>query len=89
MQRALYEYVIVGVKTNIPFHQAVMRNERFVQGELGTHFVDREVTLIDDMKKIVEQERNLGERLSHLAEDRKRIAAIAAVTAMMDAPARL
>ena len=42
MQRALYEYVIVGVKTNIPFHQAVMGNERFVQGELGTHFIERE-----------------------------------------------
>ena len=62
MQRALYEYTIVGVKSNIPFHQAVMENERFVRGELGTHFVDREVTLIDDMKRIVELERDLGKR---------------------------
>jgi pyruvate carboxylase subunit A len=83
MRRALYEYVIAGIKTNIPFHQAVMGNERFARGELGTHFVDREVTLIDDMKRIVEQGRNLGEELSHLATDKKRVAAIAAVTAMI------
>ena len=83
MQRALYEYTIVGVRTNIPFHQAVMGNERFARGELGTHFVDQEVTLIDDMKRIVELGQNLGDRLSHLSEDKKRIAAIAAVTAMI------
>ena len=38
MQRALYEYIIVGVKTNIPFHQAVMENERFVRGGTGDPF---------------------------------------------------
>ena len=83
MQRALYEYAIVGVTSNIAFHQAVMGNERFVRGELGTHFIDREVTLIDDMKKIVELEQDLGRKLSRLAEDKKRVAAIAAVTAMI------
>ena len=83
MQRALYEYAITGVKSNIPFHQAVMANERFARGELGTHFVDREVTLIDDMKKIVELQQGLGERLSRLSDDKKRIAAIAAVTAVV------
>jgi pyruvate carboxylase subunit A len=71
------------VRTNIPFHQAVMGNERFARGELGTHFVDQEVTLIDDMKRIVELGQNLGDRLPHLSEDKKRIAAIAAVTAMI------
>jgi pyruvate carboxylase subunit A len=83
MQRALYEYTIVGVTNNIPFHQAVMGNDRFVRGELGTHFVDREVTLIDDMTRIVELEQGLGRRLPHLGEDKKRVAAIAAVTAMI------
>ncbi len=83
MQRALFEYTIMGVMTNIPFHRAVMSNERFVRGELGTHFVDREVALIDDMKRIAELEGGLGERLPLLSGDRKRIAAIAAVTAMI------
>jgi pyruvate carboxylase subunit A len=83
MQRALYEYTIVGVTSNIPFHQAVMGSDRFVQGRLGTHFVDREVTLIDDMRRIVESEQGLGKRLPLLVEDKKRVAAIAAVTAMI------
>jgi pyruvate carboxylase subunit A len=83
MQRALYEYTIIGVKSNIPFHQAVMRNERFLKGELGTHFIDREVTLIDDMKRIAEQEQSLQEKLPSLGEEKRKIAAIAAVTALV------
>ena len=83
MRRALYEYIIVGVKTNIPFHQAVMQNERFVKGELGTHFVERETGLLDDMRRIAESGHDLGEKLSHLSEDKRKIAAIAAVTAMV------
>jgi pyruvate carboxylase subunit A len=83
MQRALYEYTIVGVTSNIPFHQAVMGNERFVQGRLGTHFVEREITLMDDMRRIVESRRHLGEGLSQGSDDKKRAAAIAAVAAMI------
>ncbi len=83
MQRALYEYAITGIKTNIPFHQAVMGNERFRRGELGTHFLEQETSLIDDMKKFAEQEQSLGEKLSGLGEDKRKIAAIAAVAAVI------
>ncbi len=83
MRRALYEYVVGGVKTNIPFHLAVMANERFVRGDLGTHFVEQETGLAAAMAKIVEQEQNLGEKLPDFAEDKKRVAAIAAVTALV------
>jgi len=82
MRRALYEYIIVGVKNNIPFHKTVMENPRFVKGELGTHFIEKETTLLDDMKRMTERERPLEERLSHLEEGKKRIAAIAAVAAI-------
>lgn len=82
MQRALYEYIIVGTKNNIPFHKAVMENPRFVKGELGTHFIDRETTLIEDMKRIMEREKPLEEKLSHLFEEKRRIAAISAVAAI-------
>lgn len=83
MQRALYEYIITGIKSNIPFHQAVMENERFIKGELGTHFIDNETTLIDDMKRIMEQQKPLQQKLSHLSDEKKKIAAIAAVAAMV------
>jgi pyruvate carboxylase subunit A len=82
MRRALYEYVIVGPKNNIPFHKAVMENPRFMKGELGTHFIDNETTLIEDMKRITEREQPLEEKLSNLFEEKKRIAAIATVAAV-------
>ena len=82
MKRALYEYVIVGVKNNIPFHRAVMENERFVKGELGTHFIDSETSLTDDMKTIMGREKQLEEKLPHLFENKRKIAAISAVAAI-------
>jgi pyruvate carboxylase subunit A len=81
MRRALFEYVIVGIKSNIPFHQAVMENPRFIQGELGTHFIDSETTLIEDMKRMMERKKPLEEKLPNPFEEKKRIAAIAAVAA--------
>ncbi|MBW7867805.1 MAG: acetyl-CoA carboxylase biotin carboxylase subunit [Brumimicrobium sp.] len=40
MQRALDEYIIEGVKTTIPFHQALMKNEKFRKGEFTTKFME-------------------------------------------------
>ncbi|MCL2706893.1 MAG: acetyl-CoA carboxylase biotin carboxylase subunit [Dehalococcoidia bacterium] len=85
MKRALYEYIIVGVKTNIPFHKAVMSNANFVSGDFSTHFLDRETTLMDNMKNIMECEKPLEAKLSEIFDDTKRIAAIAAVTALTQA----
>lgn len=40
MSRALSEYVIEGVKTTIPFHQQLMRNEAFRKGNFNTKFLE-------------------------------------------------
>jgi acetyl-CoA carboxylase biotin carboxylase subunit len=40
MSRALSEYVIEGIKTTIPFHQQLMRNEAFQSGNFNTKFLD-------------------------------------------------
>ncbi|MGA2112868.1 MAG: acetyl-CoA carboxylase biotin carboxylase subunit [Anaerolineales bacterium] len=40
MRRALEEYRIVGVKTNIPFHQALLDSHRFMAGSFDTRFVE-------------------------------------------------
>ncbi|MGD0100563.1 MAG: acetyl-CoA carboxylase biotin carboxylase subunit [Acidobacteriota bacterium] len=77
MRRALYEYVLIGIKSNIPFHLAVMANRRFAKGELGTHFIDQETTLMEDIKAVTEQENRLQEKMSHFCDDKKRVAAIA------------
>ena len=83
MKRALREFVIVGVKSNIPFHLAVMGNERFARGELGTHFIEQEAGLAAEIQRIAEQTQDLGEWLSQITRDRKKIAAAAAVAAVM------
>jgi pyruvate carboxylase subunit A len=82
MRRALYEYIIVGIRNNIPFHIAVMENPRFVKGDLGTHFIEKETTLTEDMKRMMEREKPLEEKLSLVIEGKKRIAAMAAVAAL-------
>jgi acetyl-CoA carboxylase biotin carboxylase subunit len=41
MRRALGEYLIAGIKTTIPFHNAMMRNADFRAGNYDTGFVDR------------------------------------------------
>ena len=40
MSRALSEYVVEGVKTTIPFHQQLMRNEAFRSGNFNTKFLE-------------------------------------------------
>jgi acetyl-CoA carboxylase biotin carboxylase subunit len=41
MRRALREYRIAGIQTNIPFHLRVMQSLDFQRGRLNTKFVDR------------------------------------------------
>jgi acetyl-CoA carboxylase biotin carboxylase subunit len=40
MSRALSEYVIEGIKTTIPFHQQLMKNEDFCKGNFNTKFLE-------------------------------------------------
>ena len=40
MRRALDEFVIEGIKTTIPFHQKLMKNENFQKGKYTTKFMD-------------------------------------------------
>ena len=40
MERALSEYVIEGVKTTIPFHLQLMKNEEFRKGNFTTKFIE-------------------------------------------------
>ncbi|MBU4139766.1 MAG: acetyl-CoA carboxylase biotin carboxylase subunit [Euryarchaeota archaeon] len=78
MKRALYEYIIVGVTTNIPFHKAVMNNEYFKRGELTTHFIE-DHNIIADVEKVIESEKEKGVTLaSALGMEDKKVAAITA-----------
>jgi acetyl-CoA carboxylase biotin carboxylase subunit len=45
MRRALEEYRIVGVRTNIPFHQTLMDSHRFMAGQYDTRFVEERFSM--------------------------------------------
>ena len=47
MIRALNEYVILGVKTTIPFHKKILRNGAFIKNTYSTSFVEDEMMKVE------------------------------------------
>lgn len=45
MRRALAEYILIGVRTNIPFHQRLMDSHRFMGGQFDTRFVEQRFSM--------------------------------------------
>lgn len=41
MERALSEFLIEGIKTTVPFHQTILRDPKFIKGDIHTAFVDK------------------------------------------------
>ena len=41
MKRALHEYVIAGIETNIPLHQKLMEEPDFISGDYDIHWLER------------------------------------------------
>jgi acetyl-CoA carboxylase biotin carboxylase subunit len=41
MKRALSEYQVIGIKTTIPLHRAIMENEAFQEGNYHTGFLEQ------------------------------------------------
>jgi len=48
MKQALDEFIIEGVKTNIPFHKVALEDEAFKRGDYTTNFVEER----DIIKKV-------------------------------------
>ena len=40
MTRALEEFIIEGIPTTIPFHQQILTNDKFIQGDFNTRFLE-------------------------------------------------
>lgn len=47
MRRALEENKIIGVKSNIPFHQTMMDTYPFISGKYDTRFVEEQFSMLD------------------------------------------
>ncbi|CAL5223603.1 g6142 [Coccomyxa viridis] len=65
MQRALYEFHIRGVKTNILFLENVLRHPEFLSGQATTSFIDRNAQLFNFNNKSAIQSSKL---LTYLAD---------------------
>ncbi|MCC9260889.1 MAG: acetyl-CoA carboxylase biotin carboxylase subunit [Methanobrevibacter woesei] len=77
MRRALSEYIILGVKTTIPFHKAILRNPNFIKGDLNTHFIDMYKKGIDEeMEKVIAKDLEIENKLKSTFMPAKKIAAI-------------
>jgi len=46
MLRALREYVIVGVQSNIPFHVQLLTDKRFLAGQFHTNWLEQEFSMV-------------------------------------------
>lgn len=79
MRRALSEYIILGVKTTIPFDQAMMASPHFHEGKLHTHFVDQyKNEIMDNMLKVIEEDKEMADRLKSTFLPSKKVAAVSA-----------
>jgi pyruvate carboxylase subunit A len=73
-RRALSEYVVGGVKTNIPLHLALTEEPDFVAGKLSTHFIPDHPRLLKRVAELVRR----GYGLDLGGSDTARVAAVTA-----------
>ncbi len=71
MRRALEEYRIVGVRTNIPFHQTMMDSHRFMAGQYDTRFVEERFSMEEAGGGITEEHTEIAAILATLAAHRE------------------
>jgi len=50
MRIALSEMMVDGIKTNIPLHQELMLDERFIQGGTSIHYLEEKLAARDELK---------------------------------------
>ena len=80
MRRALLEYAITGIITNIPYHLAILEEPDFIEGRLSTHFIPEHPGLLERAAVWAERKRDLDRALTR---DPARVAAIAAASAVV------
>ncbi|MFZ0442046.1 MAG: acetyl-CoA carboxylase biotin carboxylase subunit [Methanobacterium sp.] len=79
MQRALSEYIILGVKTTIPFHKSMMSNQQFRDAKLHTHFVDQyKNEIIENIEKVIQKDKEMEARLKSTFLPSRKVAAVSA-----------
>ena len=49
---ALSETVVQGIKTNIPLHQELMQDARFVEGGTSIHYLEHKLAAKNEVKSV-------------------------------------
>src|SRR5207245_8939406 len=78
MRRALVEYRIGGITTNIPYHLALLDEPDFAAGRLSTHFIPEHPGLVEAATGWAERKRAVDRALADTAH----VAAIGAAVAV-------
>ena len=78
MSRALLEYGIAGITTNIPYHLAIVDDQDFRAGRLSTHFIPEHPQLVERAAEWAERKRHFDRVL----RDGAHVAAVAAAVAV-------
>ena len=77
MRRAISEYIILGVKTTLPLHYAIMNNQQFVNGNTHTHFLQEE-HILNTLERYTRDEETRMQTLAGSFQQGKKVAAISA-----------
>jgi pyruvate carboxylase subunit A len=77
MRRAIYEYVILGVRTTLPLHHAIMNNVHFINGDTHTHFLQEE-HIRKSLARYLREEQTRMQNLATSLRSGKEAAAISA-----------
>ena len=81
MRRALSEYIILGIKTTLPLHYAIMNNQQFVEGNTHTHFLQEE-HIMNTLERYKRDEETRMQTLAGSFEQGRKVAAITAAVNM-------
>jgi len=75
MRRAISEYIILGIKTTLPLHYAIMNNQQYVEGNTHTHFLQEE-HILSTLERYKRDEETRMQTLAGSFDPGKKVAAI-------------
>ncbi|MDD5144360.1 acetyl-CoA carboxylase biotin carboxylase subunit [Methanoregula sp.] len=77
MRRAITEYIVLGIKTTLPLHYAIMNNQQFIEGNTHTHFLQEE-HILKTLERYKRDEETRMQTLAGSFDQGKKVAAITA-----------
>ncbi len=83
MRRAIYEYVIIGVKTTLPLHYAIMQNRHFMEGDTHTGFLQEEHIMATLNRYVMEEHTRIQNLGASLRQGKEMAAVSVAVAAYL------